>query len=151
MKSLLEEVRGWLIDEKLCLISKEELVRRADDAIARLEEPPNYLINISLGESLMHVPRLDLIKEPISDSDCPRLARTLLQRYRTGTIGLEDIGTYALKIADMLGARNHAFDAFNWIDDEVSLLSAGVKERASSERAILDVLENLNAGARIDS
>jgi hypothetical protein len=150
MKSLLEEVRGWLIDEKLDLISDEDLVQRADEAIARLDEPPSYLINLSLGESLMHVPRLDLIKEPVSDSDCPRLARTLLERYRAGTIGLEDIGAYALKIVGMLGVRNDAYDTFNWIDDEVSLLSAGIKERASSERAILEVLESLNAGARPD-
>jgi hypothetical protein len=145
VKDLLEKVRGWLIEEKIGLISKAELVRRADELIDELDNPPDYLISVSFGENLEHVPRLDLIRERVTDADCPEMARKILQRYAIGAIGLEDVGIYALNMANMLGAGEGPYVDFDWINDEVYLVSTGIKERASSEKMIIEVLERLSA------
>lgn len=145
MKNLLEQVRGWLIEEKVGLISKAEFVRRADELIDELDKPPDYLIRVSLGENLEHVPRLDLIKERVTDADCSGIAKKILQRYTIGAIGLEDVGNYALNMAKMLGANEVLYVDFDWINDEVYLVSKGIKERASSEKMIIEVLERLSA------
>ena len=144
MKNLLEKVRGWLIEEKVGLISKAELVRRADNTIAELNKPPEFLLSVSLGESLEHVPRLDLIKERVTDADCPGIAKKILQQYKIGAIGLEDVGIYALNMAKMLGAQEGPYVDFDWINDEVYLVSTGIKERPSSEKMIIEVLEKLS-------
>ena len=145
IKNLLKEVRGWLIEEKVGLISRAELVRRADELIGKLDDPPDYLISISLGENLEHVSRLDLIKERATDADCSEIAKKILQRYTIGAIGLEDVGIYALNMARILGAGEGPYVDFDWINDEVYLVSTGIKERARSEKMIIEVLQKLSA------
>jgi hypothetical protein len=90
------------------------------------------------------VPRLDLIKERVTDADCPGIAKKILQQYKIGAIGLEDVGIYALNMAKMLGAEEGPYVDFDWINDEVYLVSTGIKERPSSEKMIIKVLEKLS-------
>lgn len=144
MKNLREKVRSWLIEERVGLINKAQFVRRADDAIAEMEDPPDYLNSVSIGESLEHVPRLDLVKERVTAGDCPAIAKKILQRYKNGAIGLEDVGLYALNMAKMLGAGGGPYVDFDWINDEVYLVNEGIKERASAEKMVIEVLEKLS-------
>lgn len=84
LQELREEVRGWLVDAKYGVITEGELVARADSLIAELAEPPDYLIAVSLGESLAQVPRLDMVKERIDARDLGLFAGRLLARWRPG-------------------------------------------------------------------
>lgn len=77
---LREKVRARLVDVKDGLIDSPELVDRADRAIAEIDNPPDYLIALSLGEPLHYVARLDLVQDSMSNEDLGRLALRLLER-----------------------------------------------------------------------
>ena len=49
---LREKVRARLVDVKVGLIDSAELVDRADRAIAEIDNSPDYLNALSLGEPL---------------------------------------------------------------------------------------------------
>ncbi len=101
---LVEEVRSWLIEEKVGLITEAELIERVDNKISELDEPPDYLTAISLKERIDHLPRLDLVKERVENKDCSNVARKMLDALNSGKASFDEIGLYSLKMCQLLGA-----------------------------------------------
>lgn len=97
--SLREDVREWLIDKHVGLIDSAELMRRADQKIAELDAPPDFLLTVSLGEPLAHVERLDLVKERLTREDLAKLAGRMLARLKAGDLDLETVAAAATKIS----------------------------------------------------
>lgn len=142
---LVEEVRSWLIEENVGLITEAELIERVDNKISEFDEPPDYLIAISLKERIDHLPRLDLIKDRVENNDCSNVARKMLSALDSGKASFDDVGLYSLKMCQLLGAQERPYVDFDWINDEVYLMNEGVKEREKSENDIVRVLKELSA------
>ncbi len=109
---LREEARRKLIDEKVGLISQDDLVSWADDKLLELEEAPDFLISISLREPLYHIRRLDLVKDRVVDDDCQSLAKRIIQAFESGlsssTIlsSINEIKTLLQSISDSESSLN---------------------------------------------
>ena len=93
---LLDQLRFWLIQQRIGLITKAELIRRCDHQISILDDPPDYLISLSLQEDLFHIPRLDIIKEPLNDLDASLLAKELLSLLQRNQITISQIYNLSL-------------------------------------------------------
>lgn len=127
LQELREEVRGWLVDAKYGVITEGELVARADSLIAELAEPPDYLIAVSLGESLAQVPRLDMVKERIDARDLGLFAGRLLARLEAGEMDGEAIAAVCAKVAWPRDERaQNAWLSFTNITDRKDLIEQGV-------------------------
>ncbi len=142
---LVEEVRSWLIEEKVGLMAEAKLIELIDHKIAELDEPPDYLFKISLKERIDHVPRLDLIMDRVESKDCSFVAKKMLDGLNSGKASYEDIGLYSLKMCQLLGAQDGPYTDFDWINDEVYLMNEGIKEREKSQKDIVNVLNELSA------
>lgn len=139
-----ERVRTWLIDARLGLIERAELEARADRAIRALDDPPDYLTALSLGEPLLHVPRLDLVKEPLAPDDLARLAARLLEGLETGGLDLDRVAAVAARISfprddAMIGP----WARFAWITDELDLIESGGKDGAGYRDRVIAVLREI--------
>ena len=142
---LIEEVRSWLIEEKIGLMSTAQLIQLVDDKILELDEPPEYLTKISLKERIDHVPRLDLIMDRVENKDCSAVARKMLKKLSEGKASFDDIGLCSLKMCQILGAQESPYIDFDWINAEVYLMNEGVKEKEKSREDIVNVLKELSA------
>ena len=140
---LREEARHKLIEEKAGLISKSDLVRWADEKLLELEEPPDFLISISLRKPLYHMRRLDLLKDRVIDDDCQKLAKCIIQAYESGNIGFGEIEMIALKMTHILKDSENSYLDFMWISDELHLADCGVKEKAQSYQDTMEVLKKI--------
>jgi hypothetical protein len=117
------------------------LVARADHAISELDEPPDYLIALSLGEPLLHVDQLDLVKFPLTRKDLGGLAIRLLERLESETIGLEEIATVAARISfPRDDAMIDAWTQFDWITDEMDLIEHGIKDDSEFRDGVIAAL-----------
>ena len=141
---LREQVREWLIDAKVGFIDKAELVARADEAIRQNDTPPDYLIAVSLGEALDHLPRLDLVKEPMDLEDLQRLAARLLRALEANQIDLEGVGAIAARITFPRSDEGmiDAWVQFDWITDELDLVESGIKEGHNLRDRVAQALQD---------
>lgn len=119
---------------------------RADRVIETLAVPPDYIIAISLGERLDHVPGLDLVAERVTELDLGKLARRLLDGLETGLLTLENIAEIAAKI----GFPRHANYAdvwlhFNWITDEADLIDHGTGDPTQFRDGVIAALRKAAA------
>ena len=142
---LVEEVRSWLIEVNVGLLTEAELIELVDSKIAELDEPPDYLMAISLKERIDHLPRLDLIKDRVENKDCSQVARKMLNALNMSEATFDDIGLYSLKMCQLLGAQEGPYVDFDWINDEVYLMNEGVKEKEKSQSDIVNALKELSA------
>jgi hypothetical protein len=142
---LLEKVRCWLIQEKVGLLSKTKLIELVDEKITEIDEPPDYLIAISLRERIDHIPRLDLVKDGVENKDCAVVAKKMLSALHDDTASYDDIGLYSLNLCQILECQEGAYVDFDWITDEVYLMNEGVKEQEQSKKDIVSVLKKLSA------
>lgn len=147
LMDLREKVRAWLIDAKVGLIDSAELTDRADRAIGEIDNPPDYLIALSLGEPLRHVARLDLVKDRISVEDLGGLAVRLLDRLASGDISLDQVAAVAARLS-FPRHDNEMIDAwaqFCWITDEQDLIDQGVKDGANFKDGVIEALRKIAA------
>ena len=144
MKELLrEEARCKLIDEKVGLISQDELVNWVDNKLLELNEAPDFLVSISLRESLEYMPQLDLVKDRVTDNDCPALAKRIMQAYKAGKIGFDEIEMIALNLTQVLKGTDNCYLDFMWISDELHLADCGVKEKDKSYEDVFSMLKKI--------
>lgn len=143
LNSLTELVRGWLIEEQVGLISRNELVLRADEQIATLDSPPGFLISVSMSEPLTRVPRLDLVLHPVTDADCAILARCILKKIHGGELDMDAIESIAMKLKQIVQDSERSYVSFDWIAVELHLVREGCKDRESSTQDILSTLEKI--------
>ena len=142
--SLREEVREWLIDRQVGLIDAKELKERADQRILELDAPPDFLISISIGESLAHIERLDLVREPLMREDLGKLALRLLAGLKAGCLDLEEVAVAAVHIS--FPRDSQMIDAsleFAWITDELHLIEEGAKDPEGYEDGVFAALERV--------
>ena len=86
------------ICHRIGLVSNEELIAWVDEQINVLDDPPNYLFHMSLGDSV-DLPELDLARNDVTDDDCTLVVRRILDGYREGTLQLSDIGGLCFQLA----------------------------------------------------
>ncbi|BCG65212.1 MAG: hypothetical protein methR_P3037 [Methyloprofundus sp.] len=141
---LLENVRCWLIQEKVGLLPEAKLIELVDEKITEIDEPPDYLIAISLRERIDHISRLDLVKDRVDNKDCAIVANKMLSALHEGAISYDDIGLYSLNLCQILACQEGAYVDFDWITDEVYLMNEGVKEQEQSKKDIVSVLKGLS-------
>ena len=95
----------------------------ADNYITENDEFPDWMVKISLSESLAREPKLDLILEPITLTDAQLVAKELLNLYINQSITISKIGQVAEKLYLALEWGSEAFNLFIWISDEVDLIN----------------------------
>ena len=120
-----ETFRNLIVKEKLGLISKAQLVSFADEYIQAHDAIPDWTIKISLNESLLDEPLLDLRAYPINELDCKAVAEELLNCMKSQSIDLKKIGSVAQNLCLSLETDTELFNCFVWISDEVDLVANG--------------------------
>jgi hypothetical protein len=132
--------RNWLIQNKIGLISGEELISLADNYIAENDEFPDWMIDISTNSSLERVKGLDLVMEPITEVDCKVIAGQMLELLTSNTIGTSHLATACEQMYLSLEWGSTVFNHFIWLSDEISLNEKGYKETENLDKAIKDEL-----------
>ena len=82
LRSLIEVTRQKIIQQKIGLISEQKLVSWVDSQILKLDSVPDYMILISMGESLDFLEELDLTLSPIKRNDSISVAKLLLRSFK---------------------------------------------------------------------
>lgn len=118
---------------------------RADDLMRQRDDPPDYLIALSLGESLAHVPRLDLVREPVDTDDLVLLACRVSKALDAGVLDLDGLGAIAMRLTFPRSdaAIEPAWARLAWIVDELELVDAGIKDARGLQARIARVLKDL--------
>lgn len=120
------------------------MVHLADNKITELDEPPYYLIKISADESLKGMPRLDLVAEPVSESELIQLSAELIFLFKSEKISLEEMGSCISNLCQVIDRYNKLYSDFSWISEEVYLVLKGYKDRAKSKAQIEEVLNSIS-------
>ncbi|MFA0329594.1 hypothetical protein AB4526_11100 [Vibrio cyclitrophicus] len=134
------EFRQCIIQNKVGLLSREQLVQIADTYIIDNDVFPDWVTKISLGESLEREPLLDLMLEPINEGDCKIIASEILAQYQKGELDTQKLGDISHKLYLSLEWGCEAFDKFIWISDEIDLIKQGYKSNSDLDANIEKVL-----------
>ena len=137
---LLNQLRFWLIQQRIGLITEAELIRRCDHQISILDDPPDYLISLSLREDLFHIPRLDLIKEPLNDLDASLLAKELLSLLQRKQITISQIYDLSLRTRELMSVNTHTAYEFILIEEACVGFFEGYTD---SDSSFADIREHL--------
>lgn len=122
-----DAVRDWLVDLKFGVIDQAELVSRVDREIERLDDPPYFLIELSLGQVPASEHRFDLSAGRLTNGDLGRLALRLLANLNARTMNADDIAAVSARVS----FHDNYVDAwlpFCTITDEADLIEQGVKD-----------------------
>ncbi|UTM56117.1 hypothetical protein L4174_009675 [Photobacterium sp. CCB-ST2H9] len=137
--------RTWLIEEKIGLISKQELIDLADRYIADHDDFPDWMIDISTGSSLEFQDQLDLIIYPINMNDCKIIAQRMLDFLASDEISLKELGKACEQMYLSLEWGSDPFSHFIWISDEINLNEQGYKSTANIDQAVKEALCKIRA------
>ena len=142
---LREIVRGWLIDERVGFIGSTELKARADRTISDTDDPPDFLIAVSLGEPLHFVDRLDLLKHRLTSEDLGGLASRLLEALDAGRVDVEEIAAISARIAFPTHDSEMVdpWTWFCWITDEADLIDQGIRDGANFKDGVIEALNKI--------
>lgn len=138
-----QTARNWIIQEKIGLISKKDLVQLADDYIANHDEFPDWIMEIAINGSLDRIEELDIILNPIRDSDCILIATQMLALFESGKLDIYQIAAACYRIYLALEWGSMALNHFIWISDELELIEQGVKPREGYEENLKDELSKI--------
>lgn len=116
-----------MIQNSLGLISAEQFIQIADAYIRENETIPDWVIKISLGESLNEESSLDLTLDPINEDDCKKVARELLTLYKKAEIDARKISEVSQKLYLSIKWGCETFDRLLWLSDEIDLIEEGYK------------------------
>jgi hypothetical protein len=141
---LKSEIKYWLIEERIGLISKDELIQRVDKKILELDNPPSYLVDISII-TLELEDELNLNLTNIDHDQILKIAERLLSLFKSNSISLTELGVHSYKLSCLIDPNNDSRTILNWIDDEIQLINQTVKPRKESENEILKKLNQLVA------
>lgn len=122
-----EEARVWIIKEKIGILSKDDLVSLADQYIQDHDDYPDWMLKISMSETLEREDRLDLVMNPVDEKDSSIIAKELLSLYESGELSMSDLAAACHKMYLSLEWGCDAFNQFIWISDEVHLIEEGIK------------------------
>jgi len=100
---LRETARNWLVQEKIGLLTKEELINLADTYIKKNEDYPYWIQKISMNESIEREPRLDLIMEPIIEKDCSLVVKIMLNLYNESKLDMYNLAAIAHNNVSFIG------------------------------------------------
>jgi len=137
--------RTWLIEEKIGLISGQELVGLADRYIAYHDDFPDWMIDISTGSSLEFQEQLDLIAYPINVNDCKIIAQRMLDLLSSNEISLRDLGKACEKMYLSVEWDSEPFNHFIWVSDEINLNEQGYKSTSNIDQAVKEALCKVTA------
>lgn len=137
--------RTWLIEEKIGLISKQELIDLADRYIADHDDFPDWMIDISTGSSLEFQDQLDLIIYPINMNDCKIIAQRMLDFLASDEISLKELGKACEQMYLSLEWGSDSFSYFIWISDEINLNEQGYKSTANIDQVVKEALCKITA------
>jgi len=141
---LKSEVKYWLIEERVGLISHDELIQRVDKKILELDEPPAYLVDISVQDSGLES-ELNLNLANIDEDQISKILERFLSLYKSKTISLTELGVHSYRLSCLIDPSNDSKSILNWIDDEILLVNQSIKKRNESENEIIKKLNQLVA------
>jgi len=141
---LKSEVKYWLIEERVGLISHDELIQRVDKKILELDEPPAYLVDISVQDSGLES-ELNLNLANIDEDQISKIVERFLSLYKSKTISLTELGVHSYRLSCLIDPSNDSKSILNWIDDEILLVNQSIKKRNESENEIIKKLNQLVA------
>jgi len=142
--NLKSEVKYWLIEERVGLISKDELIQRVDKKILELDNPLSYLVDMSISASVLE-DELNLNLTNIDNDQISKIVERLLSLFKSNSISLTELGVHSYKLSCLIDPSNESRTILNWIDDEIQLVNQTVKPRKESENEILKKLNQLVA------
>lgn len=140
---MIEEVRSWLIQQEIGLLTETDLISLVDERIQSLSSPPEYLIKVSMRENLNFIPRLDLIQNPVKTQDCIVIAQKIIDAINLDVISYNEVETLSINICKLLDSKEPAYDWFDWISDEIHLMNEGIKEQNKSKEGISKALKEI--------
>lgn len=135
--------RNWIIQRKIGLLSQEKLVELADDYIASHNDIPYWMIDISTNGSLDRERQLDLVLDPVTDSDCKVIAQQMVDRFNSGELDLHSLASVCNNLYLLLERGSVSFDLLIWISDEVYMIDQGYKSAKDIEKNINEVLSRI--------
>lgn len=138
-----QTARNWIIQEKIGLISKKDLMQLADDYISNNDEFPDWIMEIATNGSLDRIDELDIILSPIKDSDCILIASQMLALLESGKLDIYQVAAACYRICQALEWSSMALNHFIWISDELELIEQGVKPREGYEENLKDTLNQI--------
>ena len=141
MDRLISTTREKLLANKIGILSTENLVAWCDGEISRMEQPPFFLIEISMGQKPREPDQLDLVKNIANESDCAGLIEILSAQFKNGQMTLIDLHDVLYKLA--LLSSGELSHKLHWAADEASLIDQGIK--SSSTDDIFNVLHELSS------
>ncbi len=141
---LKSEVKYWLIEERIGLISHNELIQRVDKKILELDEIPTYLVDISIQDSESEND-LNLNLANIDQDHISIIVEHLISLFKSNSISLSELGVFSYKLSCLIDPRNDSKSILNWVDDEIELIKQNIKPRKESEIEILKKLNQLVA------
>ena len=141
MDSLISKTREKLIANKIGILSTENLVAWCDGEISRMEQPPFFLIEISMGKKPREPDQLDLVKNNANESDCAGLIEIITSQFGNGELMLVDLHEVCYKLA--LISNGDLSQKLHWVADEADLIDQGIKPSSTNE--ILNVLHDLSS------
>lgn len=86
MIDLVSECRLELLSNKIGLTTNDQLISWADSKLQELDTPPNYLIDVSMGELPLDPPAVDIVRNDIEKAECAELIKRIGTRREKGDI-----------------------------------------------------------------
>ena len=118
-QTLREQVRSWRIDREAGLLSEAEFLSQVDAAIMTTADPPDYLVRLTLGESLAFEPRIDIVAEPPTQAEVRGLVLRVADKAERGALGDEALALVCLRLESGLAARfQDLCSTCSWISEE---------------------------------
>ena len=141
MNELVQTARCMIIQNRIDLISKQELISWADSIILDMSEPPNFILDLSVGDIPITPESLDTVRNPINASDCASLLEIVQQGFEENKLDISRVESvcyqFALITEGMLSEKLH------WISDEIHLCNEGCKDLSNSLPEIQKVLNEI--------
>jgi len=141
MNELVQTTRCKIIQHRIDLISKRELISWADSIILDMSQPPNFILDLSVGDIPIIPESLDSVRNPINASDCAGLLEIVQQRFEENKLDINRIESICYQLA--LITEGMLSETLHWISDEIHLCNEGYKDLSISLPEIRNILNEI--------
>ena len=130
MENLVQIARSKIVQYRINLLSKECLIEWADSVILKMAKPPNYILDMAIGEIPVHPEKLDTIRFPINSKDCIDIIEILKAHPCENKADINQFESICYQLA--LITDGDLSEKLHWISDEIHLCNEDVKYFSSS-------------------
>ena len=141
MSDLVQTTRCMIIQNRINLISKQELIQWADSMILNMPEPPNFILDLSMGVNPVIPEEIDTVLNPINSNDCSNLLEALQKNIGENELDMNQIESVCYQLA--LIAEGSLSEKLHWVSDEIHLCNEGCKDLDTALPEIKSVLNEI--------